>query len=254
MTFEYYQLRFYAKMRLLLFVLRNIVKERFSCPICGYCGPFADIDVPTGYRKHARCPKCDTCERTRTQYLVLKDIFSDLNISDLSILHFAPEPFFREFFSKRFGRYETADLDARNVDHNVDLQDLPFEDESYDFVFASHVLEHVPDDDKAISEIRRILRPDGIAVLPVPIVAEETIEYSEPIPAEAYHMRSPGFDYFDKYERHFSRVDRIYSSTLPHKYQVFVYEDRTHWPTEACPLRHAMQGEKHVDIVPVCYV
>lgn len=89
------------------------------------------------------------------------------------------------------------------VDHNVDLQELPFEDQTYDFVFASHVLEHIPNDEKAISEIRRILKPNGIAILPVPLVAEKTIEYSEPNPNETYHVRAPGFDYFDRYDRYF---------------------------------------------------
>jgi hypothetical protein len=53
------------------------------------------------------------------------------------MLHFAPESFFRDFFSQRFGRYETADLKLKGVDPIVDLQQLPFADETYDFVFAS---------------------------------------------------------------------------------------------------------------------
>ena len=169
------------------------------------------------------------------------------------MLHFAPEPFFREYFSKRFGQYESADLNMRGVDHNVDLQQLPFDSGSYDFIFASHVLEHIPNDEKAILEIHRVLKPNGIAILPVPIVAERTVEYPEPNPHEFYHMRAPGIDYFDKYERHFSRVERFSSDSLPEKYQLYVYEDRSQWPTKECPLRPATPGEKHIDIVPVCY-
>lgn len=170
------------------------------------------------------------------------------------MLHFAPEPFFREFFSKRFGQYESADLSLKGVDHNVDIQQLPFDDETYDFVFASHVLEHIPDDEKAISEIRRILKPNGMAILPVPVIAEKTIEYPEPNPNESYHVRAPGIDYFERYERHFSRVERFSSDSLPGKYQLFIYENRSQWPTKECPLRPSTQGEKHIDIVPVCYV
>jgi len=169
------------------------------------------------------------------------------------MLHFAPEPFFREYFSKQFGQYESADLSRKGVDHNVDLQQLPFDNGSYDFIFASHVLEHIPDDEKAISEIRRVLKPNGIAILPVPIVAERTIEYPEPNPHEAYHVRVPGIDYFDKYEHHFSRIEWFSSDSLPEKYQLFVFEDRSQWPSRECPLRPSMAGEKHIDIVPVCY-
>lgn len=63
------------------------------------------------------------------------------------------------------------------VDYRVDLQALPFENQRYDFIFTSHVLEHIPDDEKGISEIRR---PNGIAIIPVPVVAEKTVEYPEP--------------------------------------------------------------------------
>ena len=157
---------------LLIFSLRNFSKEKFTCPVCGYTGPFKDVNLPTDffYRKHAECPKCSALERHRLQYLVLNDVLSGMNASVLKMLHFAPELFFREFFSKRFGQYETADLTMSGVDYNVDLQELPFEDSTYDFVFASHVLEHISNDEKAISEVRRILKPNGVAILPVPLV------------------------------------------------------------------------------------
>jgi hypothetical protein len=116
------------------------------------------------------------------------------------------------------------------------------------------VLEHIPNDKKAIQEIRRILKPDGIAILPVPLVAESTIEYPEPNPHETYHVRAPGVDYFDRYTLYFSRIEKYTSDSLPEKYQLFIYEDRSRWPTVQCPLRPAMEGDRHIDIVPVCYV
>jgi predicted SAM-dependent methyltransferase len=169
------------------------------------------------------------------------------------MLHFAPEEFLRQIFSRRFVEYETADLFMAGVDHKVDIQQLPFDDGSYDLVFASHVLEHIQDDMQALKEIRRILRPGGCAVLPVPIVSEHTIEYSEPNPYEAGHVRAPGPDYFDKYKQFFRRVDVHSSDSFPAEHQLFVYEDRTQWPTPECPMRRPMQGEKHADFVPVCF-
>ena len=144
-------------------------------------------------------------------------------------------------------------MNRKDVDQNVDLRKHPFADATYDVVYASHVLEHIPEDVKAISEIRRILRPDGIAILPVPLVGKTTIEYPAPNPNEAGHVRAPGFDYFDRYERYFARIDKFSSDSLPGEYQLFVYEDRSRWPTAECPLRTPMEGEKHVDLVPVCY-
>ncbi|WP_208022073.1 class I SAM-dependent methyltransferase [Pseudomaricurvus hydrocarbonicus] len=171
----------------------------------------------------------------------------------MKILHFAPEPFFQEYFTAKFGKYESADIFMKGVDHKVDIQNLPFDDNSYDFIFASHVLEHIPDDDKAISEINRVLKPNGIAFLPVPIVVEKTIEYPEPNPQESYHVRAPGLDYFDRYNQHFKKTEIFESGSLPEKYQLFIFEDRSQRPTKENPLLPAITGEKHIDVIPVCY-
>jgi len=241
------------QIRLRAFTLTHSNKEKFECPICEYNGPFEDVKPPTGLRKHARCPHCGSLERHRLQYLVTRSILAPLPTSQMAMLHFAPEDFLRDFFLKLFGSYETADLHMSHVDHKVDIQSLPFADSTYDFIFASHVLEHVANDQNAIREIRRILKPNGIAVLPVPLVSDRTIEYPEPNPCESFHVRAPGPDYFDRYTGYFSKVERYSSDSLPEKYQLFVYEDRTGWPTTECPLRPPMSGERHIDIVPVCY-
>jgi ubiquinone/menaquinone biosynthesis C-methylase UbiE len=169
------------------------------------------------------------------------------------MLHFAPEEFFRKHFKKSFGAYITADLNMHDVDYQVDITKLPFTDAQYDFVFASHVLEHIKDDLKAISEIRRVLRPGGIAILPVPIVSTETIEYPEPNPFESNHIRAPGADYYERYKKYFSRVELYSSNDYPSEYQTFVYEDRSNTPNEKFPLRRAMAGERHIDTVPICF-
>ena len=236
-----------------VFKLLNRTKEQFQCPISHYEGPFRDMNSFAGVRRHAKCPQCGALERHRLQYLVLMELFEQMDCSQLKMLHFAPESFFRFMFAKRFGKYETADLSMKDVDYNVDIQNLPFKDNTYDFIFASHVLEHIPDDRKALSEIRRILKPNGIAVLPVPVVCDRTIEYPEANPSEAYHVRAPGLDYFQRYESYFEKVDVRASHSLPERHQPFIYEDRSIWPTQACPLRPPMRGEKHPDFVPVCY-
>jgi SAM-dependent methyltransferase len=236
-----------------LFRILNRNEQRFECPICGYEGPFANFRSFAGFRRYAICPQCDGLERHRLQYLVVMDALSVLSGQELKMLHFAPEKSFKQMFSRRFTKYETADLFMEGVDHKVDMQDLPFEDGSYDFVFASHVLEHIQDDRKAIKEIRRVLRPNGIAVLPVPIVCDKTIEYPEANQFEAGHVRAPGLDYFERYKEYFGRVEVHGSNSFPQKYQIFVYEDRSKWPIPECPLRPPMQGTKHSDFVPVCY-
>jgi SAM-dependent methyltransferase len=225
----------------------------FECPICGYNGPFATASAFAGSRKYAICPQCDGLERHRLQYLVMAKTLSGLD-NHVKFLHFAPEKFFRQMFSERFAQYETADLFMDGVDHKVDIRALPFEDATYDVVFASHVLEHIDEDRTALREIRRVLRPNGLAVLPVPIVSDKTIEYPGANPYEAGHVRAPGVDYFDRYKEFFGKVEVWSSNSVPEKHQPFVYEDRACWPTPECPLRPPMQGQRHLDFVPVCYV
>lgn len=238
----------------LLTRLYGFGRSKWLCPICDYHGPFWSVRRPTGRRRHAKCPDCGALERHRIQYVVTQGVLESIDPSNLRMLHFAPEAFFRRHFEEAFGGYETADLFMEGVDHQVDIQGMPFEDQSYDVVYASHVLEHIPDDQAAVAEIRRILRPGGVAILPVPLVAAETIEYPEPNPHEAFHVRAPGPDYYDRYRAHFGSVVTHESSSLPKEHQLFVYEDRTKWPTAKCPLRPMMDGERHEDVVPVCYV
>ena len=172
----------------------------------------------------------------------------------MRILHFAPEPFFADLFRKWFVGYTSADLTGRKLDYAADLTALPFPNESYDVVYASHILEHIQDDRRALREIRRVLTPGGMAFLPVPIFeGVKTVEYPEPNPFETDHVRQPGHDYYDRYEEVFDRVVRYSSSGFPPHHQLYIHEDRSGWPTPTMPLKQPMQGTKHSDIVPVCY-
>jgi len=243
-----------VRLPLPFFKVFNRAKPPFTCPICEYRGPFVDFHSFAGVRKHAICPKCGALERHRLQYLVLTKALRNWQTSEMKMLHFAPEEFLTPLLRKRFGKYETADLFMKGVDHKVDILDLPFADGTYDFVFASHVLEHIDNDGKAVQEIRRILKGNGLAILPVPVVCEKTIEYAEPNPSEAGHVRAPGMDYYDRYKQYFNEVEIYASDSFPEIYQLHIYEDRSVWPTANCPLRPPMQGERHSDFVPVCHV
>ena len=237
-----------------LFLLLHSGAPRFKCPICAYRGPFRTVTPSTGRRKHAQCPSFGAFERHRLQCWCLHQLFDLHDFIRMRLLHFAPETHLRKLLEPRVARYETADLYADDVDYRVDLQALPFPDAAYDFVYASHVLEHVPDDGRALAEIRRVLAPGGIAILPVPIVADRTVEYPAPNPYESDHVLAPGYDYFERYRSHFAYVKCLDSTEAPERYQTYVYEDRTGWPNEQSPLRPAMSGERHRDIVPLCYV
>lgn len=226
----------------------------FSCPLCGYTGKFLDERASYGSRRNVICPRCGSRERHRLQYCVLNELFANHPAAkNAAALHFAPEPSIEKLLRPRFGKYTTADIDARRADVKADLRMLPFEDGSYDFVFASHVLEHVDDDHRAVAEIARVLRPGGVAILPVPIFGATTIEYPHAVATEELHVRAPGRDYFDRYGAVFKTVDLKSSRDYPAQYQLYLHEDRTMYPTENCPFKRPEPGDRHIEYVPICY-
>jgi SAM-dependent methyltransferase len=135
-----------------------------------------------------------------------------LNVSDWRgpLLHFAPEPCLTELFA-RFPNieYATADLFMPGVDFRVDIQALPFADEQWSYIVCSHVLEHVPDDEQALRELRRVLRPGGLLLLGVPasMEATQTVEFGAPDPHLHGHLRMYGTDLIQRVEAHFDVTD-----------------------------------------------
>jgi len=229
-------------------------RDKFTCPVCSYRGFFADVRPLSGLRKHAECPKCGALERHRLQRLVLARLSREWDFSTMRVVHFAPESFLRYYFRTVFSRYVSADIAQKGVDVQADLRRLPFPDSAFDLVYASHVLEHIKEDRTALREIRRVLSPGGLAILPVPLVSPLTIEYPEPNPAEEYHVRCPGMDYFDRYRDVFSLV-RIYSSAdFPAEHQTYVLEERTVSAARLMPLRDPIPDVKRSEFVPVCVV
>jgi SAM-dependent methyltransferase len=100
---------------------------------------------------------------------------------DWRILHFAPEPPLRRILScQQRLDYVTGDLDPRFADLEVDITELQFEDDSFDLVLCSHVLEHVPDDGSAMREVRRVLKPTGRALFQQPIDFSRAVTYEDP--------------------------------------------------------------------------
>ncbi len=229
-----------------------VYRTRFECPICGYEGPFATEWSLMGRRPHAMCPRCRSMERHRTQALVMDQLAERYDFGSLRILHMAPEAFFEERFRREFGEYVSADLGGveRGRDLDVDLTDTDLEDDSFDVVYASHVLEHIKDDRAAAETIARVLRPNGFAVLPVPIVVEHTVEFPERVETEFGHVRAPGPDYTDRFADLFE-IELFTSAELDQRKQVWVYENRSRYPTKFAPYRTPTQGKRHVDIVPV---
>ena len=128
--------------------------------------------LPYGYNKirnNVLSPSTYSLERHRLLWLYLKNETSFFK-AKLKVLHFAPESALMNQFKKLKNlSYDTIDLNSPIADIKADICDLPFLDNSYDFILCNHVLEHIVDDNKAIRELYRVLKKNGIGIFQVPI-------------------------------------------------------------------------------------
>lgn len=128
-------------------------------------------------RRDAQCPICKALERHRFLWQFIKQRTTLLDRSPKKMLHFAPEQAFARKFRKFPNLdYVTADLYDPKAMLKMDITKIEYPDESVDFFYCSHVLEHIEDDAKAISEIYRVLKKRGHAIIMVPIMVEKTFE------------------------------------------------------------------------------
>ena len=125
-------------------------------------------------RLNAVCPQCQSYERHRLYYLYLKTVIPTL---PTRVLHFAPEQILTELFkSHPHVTYISADKNPRCAMRAEDITHLSFPSNAFDIIVASHVLEHIPDDKRAMKELCRVLHPQGFALLQVPLKPGSTYE------------------------------------------------------------------------------
>ena len=167
--------------------------------------------LPYGYgtqRNNVLSPSTLSLERHRLLWLYLKNE-TDFFTSGKHVLHFAPEQaFYKRFRKMKNLNYTTTDLNSPLADVKADICNLPFNDNSYDVILCNHVLEHIPDDTKAMQELYRVLKPNGMAILQIPqdVNRKETFEDDSitdrkeraKIFGQYDHVRVYGRDYFDK--------------------------------------------------------
>ena len=210
------------------FIAANAVKHGKFCNICGkYSKTFLPFGVDseiartkrvvgTGVRAQCICPKCGSLDRDRWLLYLISNKTTMLD-EKCNILHFAPEKNLREYFkSKRTpAKYYDCDLFKENASIQVDMTDIPFEDDSFDYIIAGHVIQQIKNEKKAISELKRVLKPSGTIILSFPIcMDQDTSESSDVISmedkeknyGEIYAVRLYGKDYIRRFERYGLRI------------------------------------------------
>jgi SAM-dependent methyltransferase len=176
------------------------------CPICrSHLRAFQPFGSPV--RREARCPVCGSLERHRLLWLFLRQHTDLFDGRARKILHVAPEAVLSRRISQLPGAdYLSADLSDDTAMVRMDITDIQYPDESFDVIYCSHVLEHVPDDRQAMRELLRVLKTRGWAVLLVPIFAQPSFEDPSIVdPAERErafgqhdHVRKYGPDFVDR--------------------------------------------------------
>jgi SAM-dependent methyltransferase len=190
--------------------------EAFECPFCGALSaaflPFGQSTevcerlgvIGAGCRPNALCPRCFSTDRERLVYLYLRT--TSLFYDRAAVLHVAPERCLSEVLrASELITYRSIDRNPLRGQQCMDLTNLRFRRCSFDYVICNHVLEHIVDDWRALSEIRRVLKHSGSAVLQVPIAPglERTYEDSTVTDGrerlrcfgQADHVRIYGRDY-----------------------------------------------------------
>ncbi|MCK0189745.1 class I SAM-dependent methyltransferase [Arenibacter sp. F20364] len=184
--------------------------------------------LPYGYehsRENVLSPSTLSLERHRLLWLYLNNetnFFTD----KLKVLHFAPEQaFYKRFRNLENISYTTTDLNSPLADVKADICNLPFTDNSFDVILCNHVLEHIPDDTKAMEELYRVLKPGGWGVFQIPQDLNRADTYEDnsitdkkeraKIFGQYDHVRIYGRDYFDKLRAIGFKVEEVdYSKRL----------------------------------------
>jgi SAM-dependent methyltransferase len=168
-------------------------------------------------RENALSPGSLSLERHRLMWLYLKEK-TNFFTANLKLLHIAPEHcFIHRFEAMKNLDYITADIESPLAKVKMDVHQIPFDADTFDVCFCNHVMEHVDDDIRAMSEIRRVLKPGGWAIIQSPIDYKIEKSFSDPtattpalrekIYGQNDHVRQYGRDYKQILEKAGFRVD-----------------------------------------------
>ncbi len=185
--------------------------------------------LPYGYgtqRENVLSPGTLSLERHRLLWLYLQNE-TDFFSAPKKVLHFAPEQaFYKRFRNQKNLDYTTTDLLSPLADVKADICNLPFLDNMFDVILCNHVLEHIPNDTKAMQELYRVLKPGGMGIFQIPqdLSREKTFEDNSitdkkeraKIFGQYDHVRIYGRDYFDKLRSiGFEVIEEDYTKKLP---------------------------------------
>ncbi len=199
-----------------------------NCYSCNCCNKSFRKFLPKGQekRENAQCPYCGSLERTRILLFYLKNETDILYGTDRSILHFAPERPLYALLKRLNHEYIDGDINPACARHLIDITSIQYPGDYFDLVICSHVLGHVHDEERAIREIRRVMRKDGSALIMTLLKPDSALTIEDPgVVTEAERLirygepdlcRLHGLDFEERLKREGLSVERIdYREKLP---------------------------------------
>lgn len=205
-------------------------RSRYCCVCDSWSRFFLSHGSPSRRTRDVVCPICLAHRRHRLQWVYLHSCTNLLDGAPKKLLHFAPDIPFLGRFKKIPGLdYISADLASPHAMVKMDITSINRPDASFDIIYCSHVLEHIPNDRKAMSEIFRVLKPGGWALIQVPI--SETVTLEDPAitdPGErerlfrqSDHLRLYGLDIKDRLAAVGFEVEVVFARQLiePHNFE-----------------------------------
>lgn len=200
----------------------DINTPKYYCPFCHKDEYFEDYGTPI--RKNVMCLNCGSMERHRFLYYVYqKHIFNKLT-ERISVLHTAPEKsIYKLFTDNNQINYVSIDLAPSRYPYaknckKMNVLDLQFDDNKFDFIISNHVVEHIEDEELFFKELTRVLKSDGKIILTAPYDnnLEKTFEDSSIVTPEDRlkyygqedHVRLYGRDINERFKK-YGNVDVI---------------------------------------------
>lgn len=129
------------------------------------------------------CPACGSRSRTRRLLQLLKEN----NLIEGKILDFSPPRGFYELLKKKVkSNYYPTDFENQFLaQYKYDITGIPHQDDFFDLILCYHILEHIPEDTKAMAELYRVLKPNGICYIQTPFKEGDIYEDATITSAEA---------------------------------------------------------------------
>lgn len=157
------------------------IGNKVECPVCNSkYRKFLPYGRNTSSRENALCPSCLSLERHRLMALYMKRK-TNFYTANLKVLHVAPEYCFIDRFEQMKNLdYITADIESPLAKVKMDIHQIPFPENTFDVAICNHVMEHVDDYILAMSELHRVLKPGGWALIQSPQDMKYEVTYEDP--------------------------------------------------------------------------